>query len=100
MRHDAVASLPQAGPVLGDHQSRIGVDAAQPVAGPFERFELRAVVGHVAVVRRLAGLGVELRAGFVANPATVVKHGSAHERRVGPRLLELFIAPMGGKQPR
>ena len=97
---DAVAPLPQAAPVLGDHQPGVGVDSAQPVARPFERFELRLVVGHFTVVRRFAGFEVELRAGFVADPAPVMKHRGAHQRCVGSRLLECVVAPVRGEQPR
>jgi hypothetical protein len=75
---DAVAPLPQAGPVLGDHQPGIGIDGAQPVARPLKRFELRLVVRHFTVVRRLAGFEVELRARFVADPAAIMKHCRAH----------------------
>src|SRR5262249_41140930 len=43
---------------------------------------------------------VKLRAGFVSDPATVMKHGGAHQRPIRPRLLEPLITPMRSKQPR
>src|SRR5262249_59789773 len=58
------------------------------------------MVGYFTVVRRLPGFRVKLRAGFVSDPATVMKHGDAHQRSIRPRLLEPPIAPMRSKQPR
>ena len=86
--------------MLGDHQAGVGIGGAQPVARPLECFELRLVARHFAVVRRLAGFEIELGARFVADPAAVMKHRGAHQRWVGPRLLEFLVAPVRGEQPR
>ena len=99
LAHDAVAGLPQAGAVPADQESRVGVDAAHPVAGPLECLQLPGIIGHLPVARGLAGV-VEPRAGLIANPAPVMKHRRAHRRLVRARLLECVVAPVRGKQTR